>query len=143
MTLGGCFAAASARAAEGQGVPAVCAAYLGAQPRCLRGPAACAAPPSRSRGRSGTGRLSGGGAAAARPRPRPVRGGVTACGRRCPGRGRRAMASSVVRATVRAVSKRRIQATRAALTLVSAAGGQRGGRGDRGTSRVRELRHGQ
>lgn len=31
------------------------------------------------------------------------------------------MASSVVRATVRAVSKRKIQATRAALTLVSAA----------------------
>ncbi|XP_041336687.1 iron-sulfur cluster assembly 1 homolog, mitochondrial isoform X1 [Pyrgilauda ruficollis] len=46
------------------------------------------------------------------------------------------MASSVVRATVRAVSKRRIQATRAALTLVSAAGGQRAGRGDRGTSRT-------
>lgn len=39
------------------------------------------------------------------------------------------MASSVVRATVRAVSKRRIQATRAALTLVSAAGGQREGLG--------------
>lgn len=33
------------------------------------------------------------------------------------------MASSVVRATVRAVSKRKIQATRAALTLVSNAGG--------------------
>lgn len=41
------------------------------------------------------------------------------------------MASSMVRATVRAVSKRKIQATRAALTLVSidgaAAGGQAGG----------------
>ncbi|XP_068032111.1 iron-sulfur cluster assembly 1 homolog, mitochondrial isoform X1 [Anomalospiza imberbis] len=46
------------------------------------------------------------------------------------------MASSVVRATVRAVSKRRIQATRAALTLVSAAVGQRAGPGDRGTSRT-------
>ncbi|XP_071437253.1 iron-sulfur cluster assembly 1 homolog, mitochondrial isoform X1 [Pithys albifrons albifrons] len=46
------------------------------------------------------------------------------------------MASSVVRATVRAVSKRRIQATRAALTLVSAAGGQRTGHGDRRFSRT-------
>lgn len=42
------------------------------------------------------------------------------------GRGRRggAMASSVVRATVRAVSKRKLQATRAALTLVSARRGE-------------------
>lgn len=34
------------------------------------------------------------------------------------------MASSVVRATVRAVSKRKLQATRAALTLVSARRGE-------------------
>lgn len=39
-----------------------------------------------------------------------------------------AMASSMVRATVRAVSKRKIQATRAALTLVSIDGAAAGGR---------------
>lgn len=50
-------------------------------------------------------------------------GGAHGRGQRTGWRG--VMASSVVRATVRAVSKRKIQATRAALTLVSAPGGAR------------------
>lgn len=45
------------------------------------------------------------------------------------------MASSVVRATVRAVSKRKIQATRAALTLVSAEAGGRERAGEAASSR--------
>lgn len=125
--------AASTESAEGQIVLAVFAAYLGAQPRCQRSPARPARGPEAARAR-----VPG----VEPPPPPPCALASRRAGGAAPGRGRRAMASSVVRATVRAVSKRRIQATRAALTLVSIAGGQRAGPGDRGTLRVREMRHG-